>query len=149
MFAAPRGLSQLTASFVALRCQGIHRAPFRACAFLQKLSHRSLRTGFASILTEVAASRPPRSGSQLFASKPRARFDCLEIELLMSSHSNFSRLPLSKIVEIDRGTAFRGWVVGWFGGLVVGTAKPPNRQTGKPKLVGVTGVEPVTFTLSV
>ena len=38
---APRGLSQLTASFVALRCQGIHRAPFRACAFLQTVSLRS------------------------------------------------------------------------------------------------------------
>ena len=36
------------------------------------------------------------AGPEAFASKPRARFDCLEIELLMSSHSNFSRLPLSK-----------------------------------------------------
>ena len=50
------------------------------------------------------AGHLPRS--EAFASKPRARFDCLEIELLMSSHLNFSRLPLSKIVEIDRGTAF-------------------------------------------
>ena len=83
---------------------------------------------FASILTEVAASRPPRSGSQLFASKPRARFDCLEIELLMSSHSNFSRLPLSKSRNLP-GTAF-------------------SRHSSL-MLVGVTGVEPVTFTLSV
>ena len=45
------------------------------------------------------AQNPPPRPSGLaggFASKPRARFDCLEIELLMSSHSNFSRLPLSK-----------------------------------------------------
>ena len=32
VFATPPGFSQLTTSFVALRCQGIHRAPFRACA---------------------------------------------------------------------------------------------------------------------
>ena len=50
----------------------------------------------------VSSNPPPRApsreraGTRGFASKPRARFDCLEIELLMSSHSNFSRLPLSK-----------------------------------------------------
>ena len=31
MLAAPRGLSQLAASFVALRCQGIRRMPVSAC----------------------------------------------------------------------------------------------------------------------
>ena len=74
--------------------------PFRSGLRSVALAGRLPRSeAFASILTEVAASRPPRSGSPLFASKPRARFDCLEIELLMSSHSNFSRLPLSKIVK--------------------------------------------------
>jgi hypothetical protein len=48
--------------------------------------------GWAGATTAASAFRPPGG----FASKPRARFDCLEIELLMSSHSNFSRLPLSK-----------------------------------------------------
>ena len=86
---------------------------------------------FASILTEVAASRPPRSGSQLFASKPRARFDCLEIELLMSSHSNFSRLPLSKIVKSIEEPLF---VVAWSHGLIVAwsnhlTIRPFDHQT--------------------
>ena len=101
MFAAPRGLSQLTASFVALRCQA----------------------------------------------KPRARFDCLEIELLMSSHSNFSRLPLSKIAEIDpRNRFFFSRMVAWSFGRMV---RPSDHSTVGPKLVGVTGVEPVTFTLSV
>src|SRR5207247_1026507 len=32
LFAAPPGLSQLTTSFVASLCQGIHRAPLRACS---------------------------------------------------------------------------------------------------------------------
>ena len=32
VLAAPRGLSQLAASFVALRCQGIRRMPVSACA---------------------------------------------------------------------------------------------------------------------
>ena len=76
--------------------------PLRAAASMRRHRTNRIRGSgpfFASILTGVAASRPPRSGSQLFASKPRARFDCLEIELLMSSHSNFSRLPLSKIVK--------------------------------------------------
>ena len=67
----------------------------------------------------------------------------------MSSHLNFSRLPLSKIAEIDRGTAFFGLVVGWSCGRVAGTTGRPDCQTVGPKLVGVTGVEPVTFTLSV
>ena len=101
-----------------------------------------------------------RDLSGAFAPKPRARFDCLEIELLMSSHSNFSRLPLSKIAEIDPRNRFFwscGRVVLWSGGLVVewscgrvvGTTGRPDCQTVGPKLVGVTGVEPVTFTLSV
>ena len=57
----------------------------------------------------------------------------------MSSHSNFSRLPLSKIVEIDRGTAFPSCIV--HSALCI--------ARGARELVGVTGVEPVTFTLSV
>ena len=73
------------------------------------------------------AGRLPRS--EAFASKPRARFDCLEIELLMSSHSNFSRLPLSKIVEIDRGTAFRGRMVAWSHRRMVG---PSDHLTIRP-----------------
>ena len=81
------------------------------------------------------------AGPEAFASKPRARFDCLEIELLMSSHSNFSRLPLSKIVEIDRGTAFHSAFSIAHSALRI--------ARGARELVGVTGVEPVTFTLSV
>ena len=99
--------------------------------------HLPRSEAFASILTEVAASRPPRSGSQLFASKPRARFDCLEIELLMSSHSNFSRLPLSKSRKSAWNRFFRD------------LRGPEDREGPRQKLVGVTGVEPVTFTLSV
>ena len=85
-----------------------------------------------------------RDLSGAFAPKPRARFDCLEIELLMSSHLNFSRLPLSKIAEIDPRNRFF-----WSCGRVVGWPGPPDGQTVGPELVGVTGVEPVTFTLSV
>ena len=103
--------------------------PFRSGLRSVALAGRLPRSeAFASILTEVAASRPPRSDSQLFASKPRARFDCLEIELLMSSHSNFSRLPLSKIVEIDRGTAssFRSQVRRFTGSKVRRTFELSN-----------------------
>ena len=100
--------------------------------------HLPRSEAFASILTEVAASRPPRSGSQLFASKPRARFDCLEIELLMSSHLNFSRLPLSK----SRKSAWNR-----FSFSIQHCAFSIAREARE--LVGVTGVEPVTFTLSV
>ena len=77
------------------------------------------------------AGHLPRS--EAFASKPRARFDCLEIELLMSSHLNFSRLPLSK----SRKSAWNRFL----SSLVT--------RHSSLMLVGVTGVEPVTFTLSV
>ena len=36
VFATPRSLSQLTTSFIVLRCQGIHRAPFRAWSCTSK-----------------------------------------------------------------------------------------------------------------
>ena len=82
------------------------------------------------------AGHLPRS--EAFASKPRARFDCLEIELLMSSHLNFSRLPLSK----SRKSAWNRFSFG-----IQHCAFSIAR--GARELVGVTGVEPVTFTLSV
>ena len=70
------------------------------------------------------------AGPEAFASKPRARFDCLEIELLMSSHSNFSRLPFSKTDEIDPEPLFLfGLVVLSSYGRMVG---PSDRQTIRP-----------------
>ena len=70
----------------------------------------------------------------------------------MSSHSNFSRLPLSKIVEIDRGTACRGCrsqVASLKSKVILRLAACDLRPREARELVGVTGVEPVTFTLSV
>ena len=86
-------------------------------------------------LSRLCVSSKPllRSLRTGFASKPRARFDCLEIELLMSSHLNFSRLPLSK----SRKSAWNRF----HSSLVT--------RHSSLMLVGVTGVEPVTFTLSV
>ena len=78
----------------------------------------------------VSSNPPPRAPSREravtrgFASKPRARFDCLEIELLMSSHSNFSRLPLSKIAEIDPRNRF--FLVAWSHRL---TIRPFDHRT--------------------
>ena len=129
-------------------------APFgnpriKACLPLPE-AYRSLPRPSSPCDAKASTVRPfalVRDLSGAFAPKPRARFDCLEIELLMSSHSNFSRLPLSKIVEIDPRNRF--FLVLWSGGLVVGWPGPPDGQTVGPELVGVTGVEPVTFTLSV
>ena len=80
--ATPRGLSQLTASFIVLRCQGIHRAPFRAWSCTSKS----------------------------FVSKPRSRFS-FKWPARDWRPPNFFRildfLPLSKSYEKLCGTALR------------------------------------------
>ena len=75
------------------------------------------------------AGHLPRS--EAFASKPRARFDCLEIELLMSSHLNFSRLPLSKSRKSAWNRFFWscGRVVSWSRGRDHRTTRLPDRRT--------------------
>ena len=54
MLAAPRGLSQLAASFVALRCQGIRRMPVSACVD-NRVRAPVLKTGGPSGPALVAA----------------------------------------------------------------------------------------------
>ena len=107
--------------------------PFALVRFFK--SFRSDPCGPASLRSLVGCRFAATSlGSQLFASKPRARFDCLEIELLMSSHLNFSRLPLSKSRKSAWNRFFWscGRVVLWSRGLVVGTTGRPDCQTVGP-----------------
>ena len=39
LLAAPHGLSQRAASFIASQCQGIHQMPFRRLILIQRLRH--------------------------------------------------------------------------------------------------------------
>ena len=88
-------------------------------------AYRSLPRPSSPCDAKASTVRPfalVRDLSGAFPPKPRARFDCLEIELLMSSHSNFSRLPLSKIAEIDPRNRFfwsLGRLVAWSHGRMV------------------------------
>ena len=95
-------------------------------------AYRSLPRPSSPCDAKASTVRPfalVRDLSGAFAPKPRARFDCLEIELLMSSHSNFSRLPLSKIAEIDPRNRFfwsHGRMVVWSHGP---TIRPFDHRT--------------------
>ncbi len=77
MFAAPRGFSQLTASFVACRCQGIRRAPVYACPE-ELCSRPGIRCNLIPKLSKLSKNLPAgRKGRGNRVIPPGAARSCL------------------------------------------------------------------------
>ena len=68
VFAAPRGLSQLTASFIACRCQGIRRAPVYACPEID--SRYTLQSYSQTV--QIVKDRTARSARKMRQALPPA-----------------------------------------------------------------------------
>ena len=58
LFAAPRGLSQRTTSFIASQCQGIHRTPLRHLIALMIDAHPSAEVAHGYALWGIDGRRP-------------------------------------------------------------------------------------------
>ena len=90
VFATPRSLSQLTTSFIVLRCQGIHRAPFRAWSCTSKnfrfeatSSVQFLLALKLNILVCLVFSISSVVKERKFATEPLSSFLCLFSNRLM------------------------------------------------------------------
>ena len=93
LLAAPRGLSQRAASFVASQCQGIHQMPFRRLISLTNAP----RAGESPQGTITARTASGKDASHDPTDDPPVRQACWRRRITLSGHPRSQILHMSKI----------------------------------------------------